>query len=70
MRNPEAHAAFGREMGYATSSRAAQSILTAEEKADLVATPETFAKIIHIDAAWLAANRASALERWNRWISA
>jgi mannopine transport system substrate-binding protein len=70
MRNPEAHAAFGREMGYATSSQAAQALLTAEEKADLVATPETFAKIIHIDAAWLAANRAPALERWNRWISA
>ena len=70
MRNPEAHAAFGREMGYATSSRPAQSLLTAEEKADLVATPEAFAKIIHIDPAWLAANRASTLERWNRWISA
>lgn len=70
MRNPEAHAAFGREMGYATSSRAAQSLLTAEEKRDLVASPETFAAIVHIDAPWLAANRAAALERWNRWISA
>ncbi|MBV9785357.1 MAG: ABC transporter substrate-binding protein [Acidisphaera sp.] len=70
MENPEAHTAFAREMGYTTSSRDGQALLSPEDKEGLVATPETFAKIIHIDPAWLAANRAPALERWNRWLAA
>jgi mannopine transport system substrate-binding protein len=70
LENPEQHAAFAREMGYTTPSRAGQALLDPQDKRDLVASPETFDKIIHIDPVWLAANRAPALERWNRWIAA
>ncbi len=70
MTNPEAHAAFSREMGYMTPNRAAAALLSPEEKRLLVASPETYKQIIHLDAAWLEAHRAEGLERWNRWISA
>lgn len=70
MGNPEAHATFSREMGYTTSNRASHALLSDEEKKMLVASPETFAQIVHIDANWLEANRAAGLERWNRWIAA
>lgn len=70
MANPEAHASFSREMGYTTSNLASQSLLSAEEKKDLISSPETLAGIIRVDADWLEKNRALALERWNKWISA
>jgi mannopine transport system substrate-binding protein len=69
MKNPEAHAAFSREMGYSTPSKAGQALLTADEKIDLVSSPQQLAGIIQMDPAWIEANRASGLERWNRWIS-
>lgn len=70
MQNPEAHAGFSREMGYATSSRVGHPLLSEEEKRDLVVNPESFAQIINLDAEWLEANRVRATERWNRWIAA
>ena len=70
MTNPDNHAAFSREMGYSTSNRQAAALLTEEEKAELGAKPEVVEQIITPDADWLEANRAMALERWNRWISA
>jgi mannopine transport system substrate-binding protein len=70
MQNPEAHASFSREMGYSTSSRASHAILSDDEKRDLVASPETFKQIIHLDSEWVEANRASVIERWNRWLAA
>ena len=69
MDNPEAHAAFSRQMGYATSSEAAHDLLDEGEKAKLVATPEAFDQIIHLDTKWLEENRSSATERWNTWIA-
>lgn len=69
MTNPEAHAAFSREMGYTTSNKAAAALLSAEERKELISTPETLAKIISLDADWLEKYRASTLERWNKWIS-
>ncbi len=70
MGNPENHAAFSRQMGYATSNKAGQALLNAEEKNELGASPEIVEQIIVPDADWLEQNRAAALERWNRWLSA
>ncbi len=70
MTRPDAHAAFSREVGYMTPNREAADLLTPDEKKQLVASPETYAQIIHLDAAWLEAHRAEGLERWNRWLSA
>ena len=70
MTNPTNHVAFSREMGYATSNKAAGTMLTEAEKADLGAVPAILNQIISPDADWLEKNRAAALERWNRWISA
>lgn len=70
MGNPENHAAFSREMGYSTSNKKGQELLTEEEKAELGAKPEIVEQIIIPDADWLEKNRAMALERWNRWLSA
>ena len=39
MANPENHAAFSREMGYATSNKAAGAMLSDAEKAELGAVP-------------------------------
>ena len=70
MTRPEAHAAFSRQAGYMTPNRFAADLLNADEKRQLVASPETYAQIIHMEPAWLAANRAAGVERWNSWISA
>lgn len=70
MAHPEHHAAFSRQMGYATSSQAGRDLLTDEEKITFGAVPEIADQIIIPDADWLEQNRAAALERWNSWISA
>lgn len=70
MANPENHAAFSREMGYTTSNKASQALLTEEEKKDLISSPETLKQIINLDADWLEKNRAATLDRWNKWLSA
>ena len=70
MTNPANHAAFSREMGYATSNKASGALLTDAEKTELGAVPAITSQIISPDADWLEKNRAAALERWNRWISA
>jgi mannopine transport system substrate-binding protein len=70
MANPEAHAAFAREMGYATSNKESLSLLSEEVKKDLVSNPETLQQIINLDADWLEKHRASTLDRWNKWLSA
>ncbi|MBV9785356.1 MAG: ABC transporter substrate-binding protein [Acidisphaera sp.] len=68
--SPEHDATFSREMGYATPNLQAAAMLSSEEKQELISSPETFSKIIQMDPAWLEANRAAVLERWNRWVSA
>ena len=67
--HPENHVGFSREMGYTTPNAEAQAMLSADEKADLGASPEIRKQIISPDADWLEKNRAAALERWNRWIA-
>ena len=69
MTNPENHAAFSREQGYATSNRASPGLLSDEEKKDLVSTPEALAGLVRIDASWVEANRAATLDRWNKWLA-
>ena len=70
MANPEHHAAFSKEMGYATSNQASHALLTPEEKKELISTPEKLAGIIRVESAWLNTNRATILNRWNAWVSA
>lgn len=67
---PELAAGFSREMGYTTPNLQAAGLLTAEERQELIATPETMAKVIQMDPAWVVANRDRTVERWNTWISA
>ncbi len=69
MANPESHARFAREIGYATPNKAGMALLSPEEKKELVATPEDMVSIITVNADWLAANRAAALDRWTAWVS-
>ena len=69
MANPEAHAAFSREIGYTTSNKASQSLLDAEEKQDLISSPERLAGIVTVDYDWLATNRDAVLNRFNAWVS-
>lgn len=70
MTNPEAHAAFSREMGYTTSNLASAGLLSADEKQELISSPEVLRQIILVDADWLEKNRAPVLDRWNKWLSA
>lgn len=69
MANPEAHAAFSREMGYATPNKAGQALLSPEMREKVAATPEAMQRFVHIDPNWLAENRSAVIERWNKWIS-
>lgn len=70
MANPEQHAGFARDTGYATSSKPSQALLATEDRADLVADPERLAGIVTIDYDWLAAHRADVLNRFNAWVAA
>ena len=69
MANPQNHAAFSREMGYATSNKDAPALLSAQERDELISTPERLAGIVTVDYDWLAANRAAVLNRFNAWVS-
>jgi mannopine transport system substrate-binding protein len=69
MSNPEAHAGFGREMGYATTNRAGLALLSEEEKHELVSSEAKLARMALIDGDWVEANRTTTLDRWNRWVS-
>ena len=52
------------------SNKASGALLSADEKAAVGAVPAITSQIISPDADWLEKNRAAALERWNKWISA
>ena len=69
MGNPEAHAAFAREMGYSTTNRAAAALLTPAEQHELVSSPAVLARMAAIDGPWVEANRAATLDRWNKWLA-
>ena len=67
--NPESHAAFAREMGYATTSKAGLELLNPAEKRELVSSPAVLDKLARIDGAWVEANRNATLDRWNKWLA-
>ena len=69
MGNPQAHAAFAREMGYATTNRAGLALLNPAEQRELVSSPAMLAGMAGIDGDWVEANRAAVLDRWNRWLA-
>ncbi len=67
--NPQSHAAFARDMGYATTNREGLSLLDPEQKHELVSSPGVLARMAAIDGAWVEANRNAVLERWNSWLA-
>ncbi len=69
MTGPERHAAFAREMGYVTTNRAGLDLLGPAERTELVSSPAMLAQLARIDGAWVEANRAATLDRWNRWLA-
>jgi len=54
---------------HTTPNPKAAALLTPEERRDLITTPETLAKIIQMDSAWVSENRGRTLDRWNKWMS-
>lgn len=69
MANPEAHAAFAREMGYATTNKAGLALLGPGEKHELVSDAAMMSKLAQIDGNWVEAHRTEMLDRWNRWLA-
>lgn len=69
MDNPQSHAAFAREIGYATTNQAGLGLLDAAEQHEVVSTPTMLAQLARIDGAWVEANRAATLDRWNKWLA-
>ena len=70
MANPQAHAAFAQEMGYATTNKAGLALLGPAEQHELVSSPAMMDQMAKIDGAWVEANRTAVLDRWNRWLAA
>lgn len=66
---PEAHLTFADAFKYDTSNRNMLALLSPEDRAARGSAPENMAKMAAIDPAWIAANRAAVIERWNRWLS-
>jgi len=69
MANPQNHAACAREMGYATTNREGLTLISPELKHEIVSSPAMLAQMANIDGAWVEANRAATLERWNSWLA-
>ena len=68
--NPEAHAGFAREMGYATTNKDSLGLLGPAERHELLSSPAQMAQLARIDGAWVEANRTATLDRWNTWLAA
>ena len=69
MNNPTNHAAFAREIGYATTNKDGLALLSAAEKHELVSSPAVLRDMAFIDGAWVEANRKTMLDRWNTWLA-
>lgn len=69
MTDPERHAAFAREMGFVTTSKASLALLGPAEQRELVSSPAVLAQLVRVDGAWVEANRTVTLDRWNKWLS-
>lgn len=66
---PDAHLAFANAFKYDTSNRNALALLSDADRSSRGSLPANHAKMATIDAAWVAANRAAVIERWNQWLS-
>jgi mannopine transport system substrate-binding protein len=69
MKSPEAHVAFRRENFNDTMNKAAMDLLTPEERAAAITSPENLASLVVPDYKWIAANREAIMERWKMWIA-
>ncbi len=69
MANPQNHADFARDMGYATTNRDGLALLGPDQQHELVSSPAMLAQMASIDGAWVEANRAATLDRWNSWLA-
>lgn len=69
MGNPENHAGFARDMGYATTNQASLALMTPAMRHDLVSSPSMLTQMAGIDGDWVEANRTATLERWNKWLA-
>lgn len=65
----ERHVAFAREMRYVTTNKGSLALLGPAEQHELVSSPAILAGLARIDGAWVDANRAVTLDRWNRWLA-
>lgn len=66
---PEAHKDFANAFKYDTSNKYVLDLLDEKERNQRGSLPANQEKIAIIDASWVAANRTSVIERWNRWLS-
>ena len=69
MTQPEAHARFAHEMGYATSNAAAGALLDPADQDDLLSTPAKLGSVIRVDYAWLADHRSAVINRFQSWVA-
>ena len=64
---PQAHLAFGKQVGYDTPhAKAVDQIPVAERPLHSIFLRET---MLRFDPRWVAANRARLLEMWNAWLA-
>ena len=66
--NPDVQAKFAERFGVAPVSTKAIEMMSEEGRSKIPNSPEAFRKVIKHDAAWITANQAAMLERWNTWI--
>jgi mannopine transport system substrate-binding protein len=65
---PEVQAKFAERFGVAPVSTKAIALMSEEGRAKIPNSPEAFRKVVKHDAAWITANQAQMLEKWNIWI--
>ncbi len=69
MDRPEAHLAFSRKIVYDTANRRALELLPEPERPARATFERNWRNMVEIDDAWVGANRAAVLERWNAWLA-
>lgn len=69
MTRPDAHASFVKELGFGTPNKFAVDLLPPDLKDNSLANPKTAKSLVHMDMAWVTANRSALIERWSKWIT-
>jgi len=67
--NPEAHAAFSKEINYDTLNKKARELLSPAEAKLRATDPSNWASMPETDYSWVEAHRTEILDRWNAWIA-